>query len=84
MLVGGRSAANVGAGAGLAAERTHVVTPGRPMAFGSFDVTAVPSAHCPPDRYPGEIAEPLVPPVRAVARKRGRDQLGKMSVVLVC
>ena len=50
VLVGGRSTANVGAGAGLAAERTHVVTPGRPMAFGSFDVTAVPSAHCPPDR----------------------------------
>jgi L-ascorbate metabolism protein UlaG (beta-lactamase superfamily) len=71
VLVGGRSAANVGAGAGLAAERTHVVTPGRPMAFGSFDVTAVPSAHCPPDRYPGEVAEPLRPPVRAGAYRCG-------------
>jgi L-ascorbate metabolism protein UlaG (beta-lactamase superfamily) len=71
VLVGGRSAANVGAGAGLAAERTLVVTPGRPMAFGSFDVTAVPSAHCPPDRYPGEITEPLRPPVRARAYRCG-------------
>jgi len=71
VLVGGRSAAKVGAGAGLAAKRTHVVTPNRPMAFGSFDVTAVPSAHCPPDRYPGEITEPLVPPVRAAAYRYG-------------
>jgi L-ascorbate metabolism protein UlaG (beta-lactamase superfamily) len=71
VLVGGRSAANVGAGAGLPPERIRTLAPGRPMAFGSFDVTAVPSAHCPPDRYPGEITEPLVPPVRAAAYRCG-------------
>jgi L-ascorbate metabolism protein UlaG (beta-lactamase superfamily) len=71
VLVGGRSTANVGTGAGLALERIQVVAPGRPTAFGSFDVTAVPSAHCPPDRYPGEITEPVVPPVKASAYKCG-------------
>ena len=71
VLVGGRSTANIGAGAGLAPDRIHVVAPHQPMAFGSFDVTAIPSAHCPPDRYPGEIAEPLVPPVRAAAYRCG-------------
>jgi len=71
VLVGGRSAANVGAGAGLAPERILTLDPHRPTAFGSFDVTAVPSAHCPPDRYPGEITEPVVPPVRAAAYRCG-------------
>jgi L-ascorbate metabolism protein UlaG (beta-lactamase superfamily) len=71
VLVGGRSAAHVGAGAGLTPERIRNLAPHQPMTFGSFEVTAVLSAHCPPDRYPGAIAEPLVPPVRAAAYRCG-------------
>lgn len=71
LLVGSRSAARLGHGAGLPEDRIRVIEPGTPMAFGSFDVTAVPSAHCPPDRYPGEITEPVVPPVRARAYRCG-------------
>ena len=64
-LVGGESAANVGRGAGLAEERIRVVTPGEPMSYGGFTVTMLASHHCPPDRFPGVITEPLVPPTRA-------------------
>jgi L-ascorbate metabolism protein UlaG (beta-lactamase superfamily) len=70
-LVGSRSAAQVGSGAGLGPDRIHVVPPHEPMEFGSFTVTAIPSAHCPPDRYPGEITAPVVPPVRAAAYRCG-------------
>ncbi|SOD97699.1 MBL fold metallo-hydrolase [Blastococcus haudaquaticus] len=71
VLVGGSSAANVGRGAGLPAERIRVARPHEPMTFGSFTVTAVVSDHCPPDRFPGEITEPVVPPVRAAAYRCG-------------
>lgn len=64
VLVGGESTANIGRGAGLAEEDLHVVTPGTPATFGAFSLTHVVSDHCPPDRYPGPITEPLVPPVR--------------------
>jgi len=37
----------------------------------AFEVTLVDSHHCPPDRFPGVIAEPLVPPVRASAYRCG-------------
>ena len=57
-------------GHGLAAERIHRVTPGRPLRFGTFEVTHVPSAHCPPDRYPGSITEPVVPPTRTSSYHR--------------
>lgn len=70
-LVGGRSAANVGRGAGLPAEQIRLTEPHQPMTFGSFTVTAVVSDHCPPDRYPGEITEPVVPPVKAAAYRCG-------------
>jgi len=70
-LVGGESTAYVGRGHGLAAERIRVATPGVPMTYGAFTLTLVESHHCPPDRYPGEITEPVVPPVRAGAYKCG-------------
>ena len=71
VLVGGESSANVGRGAGLSPERIAVVTPGSPMTFGSFTITHLESEHCPPDRFPGVIDEPVVPPVRTAAYKCG-------------
>ena len=71
VLVGGESAANVGRGAGLGDDRIHVVTPGKPVTFGGFTLTFLESRHCPPDRYPGRITAPVVPPVKAVAYKCG-------------
>jgi L-ascorbate metabolism protein UlaG (beta-lactamase superfamily) len=71
VLAGGRSAANLGRGAGLPEDRIRVVEPDAPIALGSFTVTPVVSDHCPPDRYPGEITGPVTPPVRASAYRCG-------------
>ncbi|MEU9506813.1 MBL fold metallo-hydrolase [Micromonospora sp. NPDC048170] len=71
LLAGGRSAANVGRGAGLAEDRIHVVTPHEPMPLGAFTLTFVESEHCPPDRFPGTITEPLTPPAKASAYRCG-------------
>jgi L-ascorbate metabolism protein UlaG (beta-lactamase superfamily) len=71
VLVGGESTAYVGRGHGLPAERIRVATPGEPMRFGAFTVTLVESHHCPPDRFPGEITAPVVPPVKTAAYKCG-------------
>jgi L-ascorbate metabolism protein UlaG (beta-lactamase superfamily) len=71
VLVGGASAANVGHGHGLADEQLVVVTPGEPVSFGGFRLTWIESEHCPPDRYPGPITAPVVPPVRAGAYRCG-------------
>lgn len=71
VLVGGESTANLGRGAGLAPDRIHVVTPGEPSTYGAFTLTHVVSDHCPPDRYPGTITAPVVPPARAGAYRCG-------------
>jgi L-ascorbate metabolism protein UlaG (beta-lactamase superfamily) len=39
--------------------------------FGTFRLTWVLSQHCPPDRYPGPITTPVVPPARAGAYRCG-------------
>lgn len=70
-LVGGTSAAQLGRGAGLPEDQVVVVNPGEPMPLGAFDVTLVVGNHCPPDRFPGTITEPPVPPVRASAYRCG-------------
>ncbi|KZS82084.1 MBL fold metallo-hydrolase [Mycobacterium persicum] len=70
-LVGGESAANVGRGYGLAEDRLVVAVPGQPIELGGYDVTLVESRHCPPDRFPGGISAPVVPPVRASAYRCG-------------
>ncbi len=70
-LIGGTSAAQIGRGGGLPDDRVVVVTPGSAVAAGLFDVTLVEGHHCPPDRFPGAIAAPVVPPVKAAAYKCG-------------
>lgn len=70
-LVGGESAANLGRGYGLPAERIVVATSGVPMTLGAFDVTLIESHHCPPDRFPGAISAPVRPPVKASAYRCG-------------
>lgn len=70
-LVGGESAANIGRGHGLPPSRIDVVTPGVARTYGNWTVTHVASDHCPPDRYPGTIDAPLVPPARTTAYRCG-------------
>ncbi|WP_107773984.1 MBL fold metallo-hydrolase [Nocardioides sediminis] len=65
LLVGGESAANIGRGAGLTEQRIRVVASGQSLRVGGFDLTWVESDHCPPDRFPGHITEPVVPPTKA-------------------
>lgn len=70
-LVGGTSTAQVGAGGGLPADRIVTVPPGESVRLGAFEVTLFESEHCPPDRFPGVITTPVVPPVKASAYKCG-------------
>ena len=71
LLVGGESTANIGRGAGLPAEQIAVVASGESMEAGAFTLTFGASHHCPPDRFPGTITEPVVPPAKAAAYKCG-------------
>ena len=71
LLVGGSSTANVARGQGLPEDRIVLATPGTPMDLGAFDVTLIASDHCPPDRFPGAITTPIVPPARASAYRCG-------------
>lgn len=70
-LVGGRSAAQIGRGHGLGTDRIVVATAGEPLALGGYQVTLVESGHSPPDRFPGPITAPVVPPVRVSAYRCG-------------
>jgi L-ascorbate metabolism protein UlaG (beta-lactamase superfamily) len=71
VLVGGESAANIGRGHGLPENRIRVATPGEPMTYGAFTLTLIESHHCPPDRTPGTIDQPVVPPARMAAYRCG-------------
>jgi L-ascorbate metabolism protein UlaG (beta-lactamase superfamily) len=70
-LVGGESAANVGRGHGLSEDRIVVAQSGEAMTLGAFEVTLIESKHSPPDRFPGVITKPVVPPVKAAEYKCG-------------
>jgi L-ascorbate metabolism protein UlaG (beta-lactamase superfamily) len=70
-LVGGESTANVGRGGGLDENRIRVVGDGDVATYGGFTLTFVVSDHCPPDRYPGSVDSPVVPPVKAGAYRCG-------------
>ena len=71
LLVGGESTANVGRGSGLPDDQIRTVANGDELEVGGFSLTMIASAHCPPDRFPGEITEPVVPPAKAGAYKCG-------------
>jgi L-ascorbate metabolism protein UlaG (beta-lactamase superfamily) len=70
-VVGGESAANIARGQGLSEDRIIVATSGTALTFGNFEVTLVGSEHCPPDRFPGSITAPVVPPAKASAYRCG-------------
>jgi L-ascorbate metabolism protein UlaG (beta-lactamase superfamily) len=72
LLVGGESAANVGRGHGIAEDRLVIAESGTPIQLGAFDITLVESRHSPPDRFPGEITEPVIPPVKVAAYRCGK------------
>lgn len=71
LLLGGQSAANLGRGHGLPADRIRVVDHEDTVEVGPFRLTWLESEHCPPDRFPGPITEPVVPPARAKAYRCG-------------
>ena len=71
VVVGGVSAVNIARGQRLPEDRVRIATPGSEMELGHFGVTLVESHHCPPDRFPGPITDPVVPPVRASAYRCG-------------
>jgi len=70
-LIGGESCANVGLGQGLPKDMVVVATPGEVVTLGPFGVTLIESHHCPPDRFPGVITEPVVSPVKVSAYRCG-------------
>lgn len=78
VLVGSRSTANVGRGSGFPEERIRVVDGEVELTFGSFRLTLVPSRHVPHGMAMGEIAEPLVPPARALDYLEG----GSFSILV--
>jgi L-ascorbate metabolism protein UlaG (beta-lactamase superfamily) len=75
-IVGGTSAAQVGRGFGLPEDRLVTATSGQPItlgANGTWVVTLTEGDHCPPDRFPGTITAPVVPPVKASAYRCGES-----------
>lgn len=71
VLVGGASTVQIGLGGGLPVDRIQQVSGGSTVTHGSWTLTFAVSDHCPPDRYPGVITAPVVPPVRTAAYKCG-------------
>lgn len=71
LVVGGESAANIARGQGLPEDRIIAANSGTTLALGAFDVTLIKSDHCPPDRFPGPITAPVVPPAKASAYRCG-------------
>lgn len=70
-MIGGISAANIARGQQLPEDRIVIATPGSEMTIGSFGVTLIESEHCPPDRFPGVVTAPVVPPAKASAYRCG-------------
>ena len=73
VLLGSESTANVGRGWGLPDAQIRVAKLGQPMQYGRFTITLYPSLHAPTGFTGGEIAQPLVPPVRASEYKEGQS-----------
>ena len=71
-LAGDESALQVGVGHALPADRRDLLVEGAPVTYGSWTLTPFTGHHCPPDRYPGEITQPVIPPVKVGAYRCGR------------
>jgi L-ascorbate metabolism protein UlaG (beta-lactamase superfamily) len=70
-LVGSESAARIGQGAGLEEKHIRIVSPSDAVTFGSWALRFAESEHCPPDRFPGTITQPLTPPAKASTYRCG-------------
>lgn len=70
-LIGGDSTAQVGIGHGLRSDQIQVLESGQTIRLGAWTLTLIASEHCPPDRYPGTITQPVRPPVRVHAYRCG-------------
>jgi L-ascorbate metabolism protein UlaG (beta-lactamase superfamily) len=70
-LVGGRSAVNIARGQRLPTDAIIEATAGAELELGPYGVTLIESHHCPPDRFPGVIADPVVPPAKVSAYRCG-------------
>jgi L-ascorbate metabolism protein UlaG (beta-lactamase superfamily) len=70
-LAGGESTLNIGRGQRFPEKRMVLLTSGEPIRFGAYRVLPTESHHCPPDRYPGVITEPVVPPTKAAHYRCG-------------
>jgi len=70
-VVGGQSAANIARGQGLPRARIIEATAGAELDLGPYGVMLIESNHCPPDRFPGAITDPVVPPAKASAYRCG-------------
>lgn len=70
-LIGGPSAVQIAAGSALPPERVREVAAGDVVTCGAWTLRFAESDHCPPDRYPGAVTTPVVPPVRARAYRCG-------------
>lgn len=68
-LIGGVSASLIARGQGMSS--FDVVVPGEPVPAGAFDITLIEGSHCPPDRFPGVITDPVTPPARASVYRCG-------------
>jgi L-ascorbate metabolism protein UlaG (beta-lactamase superfamily) len=71
LLVGGGSAVNIGRGGGLPEDRIRQVEHGEQITCGDYSLAFALSAHCPPDRYPGNVTDPLTPPAKVNEYKCG-------------
>jgi L-ascorbate metabolism protein UlaG (beta-lactamase superfamily) len=71
VLAGGLSTANIGRGAGLTEDQMLVVASGTRWTRAAWSVRMIASEHCPPDRFPGDITAPVVPPAKASAYRCG-------------
>lgn len=71
LIVGSESTANIARGWNVPENRIVVPESNKPLQFGKFEVTFIPSAHAPLVVARGIIAKPLVPPARATSYRDG-------------
>ena len=79
-LLGSRSTANVGRGAGMEEKKIVEVVPGKPMRYGDFEITFLISRHVPQKPWLNKltgmgqpISSPLTPPAPVDAWKEGKS-----------